>query len=204
MKMVISCTSLTVPSGLLAPSDDSDDDGSEQMPTQRRFHKTTQRFPVDIRLCHWLFLCVLSISVICIAVNVYILTKRCAELSDSASSITTLVNRINSLESNLEKLLLEFDLWRENIPKNSNQTKNATKYVYDVMEYLNTQVEQIKKNVDHASGVADDVTRRMTTVETRCLAVCRQTTGRDRDKQRRRQAGSTIDHTDDVIVFQRN
>ncbi|VDM52519.1 unnamed protein product [Angiostrongylus costaricensis] len=193
---------------LLAQSDDSDDDGCEQRPARRRyFQKTTQRFSLDIRFWYWLFLCMLSLSVIYIAMNVYILTKRCTELSNGVSTVTTLVNRMDTLESSLEKMLLEFDLWRESIAKNSSnssQTRNATEYVYDVMEHLTMQVKQLKKNVDHASGVAEDMTRRMTTVESRCLAVCRQPVDRGSDKQRRRQAVSALDGTDDVIIFRRN
>ncbi|KAE9421334.1 hypothetical protein Angca_001709, partial [Angiostrongylus cantonensis] len=69
-------------------------------------------------------------------------------------AITTLVNRMDTLESSLEKMLLELDLWRESIPNHSSnftQTRNATEYVYDVMEHLTMQVKQLKKNVDHVS-----------------------------------------------------
>ncbi|KJH49777.1 hypothetical protein DICVIV_04117 [Dictyocaulus viviparus] len=195
--------------GFLQQSDDSDDGESEEISSRRRFfQKTKRRFFLNSRFFEWFLLCLLSCSVVYIALNIYNLSRRYSELSRSVSAITILANRIDVLESNLEKLYMEFDLWKENgsVSKNSSRKRSTTDYVYDIIEKLTIDMRQMKKSIDHAFSVADDVTRRLTTIETRCLAVCHQTNNRDRDKQRRSQATTAFlgADADDEIVFQRN
>ncbi|VDN20989.1 unnamed protein product [Cylicostephanus goldi] len=100
---------------------------------------------------------------------------------------------------------MEFDLWKENTPRHLNQTRDTTEYVYDALERMSGDVEEMKKRVSLASSVTEDVTRRLSTVETRCLNVCRTSMAREREKPRRRQATKNALPTDadDEVVFRR-
>ncbi|KAL6734386.1 hypothetical protein Aduo_004930 [Ancylostoma duodenale] len=197
-----------MPPGLLVPSDDSDGDDSERRPPRRRFFQRSERgsrrWLLDVGVCHCLLLVVLSISIIFIAASTYSLTKRYNEFSESLSALNQLSDRTHALELHIHRLRLEFDLWRENAGKNSNQTTDTTDYVYDVLERLSMELSEMKKKVNVASSVTEDVTRRLSTVETRCLNVCRTPMVREREKPRRRQAAKIATSSDDEIVFRRS
>ncbi|EYC40408.1 hypothetical protein Y032_0613g675 [Ancylostoma ceylanicum] len=197
-----------MPPGLLVPSDDSDVDDSERRPPRRRFFQKSERgsrrWLVDAGVCHCLLLVVLSISIIFIAASTYSLTRRYAELSESLSALSQLSDRTHALGLHLHRLRMEFDLWRENSPNYANQTTDTTEYVYDVLERLTMELKEMKKKVDVASSVTEDVTRRLSTVETRCLNVCRMPMVREREKPRRRQAAKIATSADDEIVFRRS
>ncbi|XGW07949.1 hypothetical protein V3C99_010794 [Haemonchus contortus] len=194
-----------MPTTLLTASDDSDDGGLERRPPRRRFFQKSERgskrFVLDISFCHCLLLSILSLSLIYVALNTYSLTKHYAELRESVSAVAQLTNRLETLEFGMNRLRLEFDFWKENFSNDS--THEATDYVFDVMKKLSLDVREMKKRVEMATRVTDDVTRRMTTVETRCLNVCRQSSRREGDKQRRRQAAKVLSD-DDEIIFRRN
>ncbi|WKX94520.1 hypothetical protein Q1695_011643 [Nippostrongylus brasiliensis] len=198
-----------MPTGLLAASDESDCGESERRPPRRRFFQKSDRSSrrfllLDVSFCHCLLLSVLSLSLIYVAMNTYSLTKRYAELQEDFSRFSLMANRMDLVESGLNRLSIEFDLWRESGSNSS--SRETTDYVYNVMKKLTLDVREMKKRVGLASRVVEDVTRRVSTVETRCLNVCRQSSAsssRERDKQRRRQAAKTMS-SEDEIVFNRN
>ncbi|KAK5980394.1 hypothetical protein GCK32_009195 [Trichostrongylus colubriformis] len=80
-----------MPAALLTASDDSDDGVLERRPPRRRFFQKSEtrgsrRFLLDVSFCHCLLLCILSLSLIYVAINTYSLTKHYAELQESVAS----------------------------------------------------------------------------------------------------------------------
>ncbi|KAK6735031.1 hypothetical protein RB195_018310 [Necator americanus] len=173
---------------LLVPSDDSDGGDCERRPPRRRFFQKSGRgsrkLLVDIGVPHCVLLCILFISIFFVAANTYSLSRRYSELSQSLSALSTMHSKMQTIELQLRKTRMEFDLWKENTQPQSNQTTNTTDYIYDVLEKLSTEIKEMKKKVAVSSSVTEEVTRRVSTVETRCLNVCRTPT-MERDKPRR-------------------
>ncbi|VDP27608.1 unnamed protein product [Heligmosomoides polygyrus] len=148
-----------MPSGLLAASDDSDGGEPERRPPRRRFFQKSERgvrrfLPFEVGLCHCLLLSVLSVTVVYVAINTYSLTKRCIELQEAVSRFSLVTDRMALVETGLNRIRLEFDLWREGDSNSS--ARDTTDYVYDVMKKLSQDVREMKRRVEVVS--MDDFT----------------------------------------------
>lgn len=72
--------------------------------------------------------------------------------SDSGFSLVT--DRMALVETGLNRIRLEFDLWREGDSNSS--ARDTTDYVYDVMKKLSQDVREMKRRVEVVS--MDDFT----------------------------------------------
>ncbi|KAK6735032.1 hypothetical protein RB195_018310 [Necator americanus] len=169
---------------LLVPSDDSDGGDCERRPPRRRFFQNPFLTPTGTTF------------------KIFII-QNITYMNINMVALSTMHSKMQTIELQLRKTRMEFDLWKENTQPQSNQTTNTTDYIYDVLEKLSTEIKEMKKKVAVSSSVTEEVTRRVSTVETRCLNVCRTPT-MERDKPRRRQAAKLTESADDEIVFRRN
>ncbi|ETN81570.1 hypothetical protein NECAME_08426 [Necator americanus] len=68
-------------------------------------------------------------------------------LHEHHHALSTMHSKMQTIELQLRKTRMEFDLWKENTQPQSNQTTNTTDYIYDVLEKLSTEIKEMKKKV---------------------------------------------------------